>query len=114
MSSVEGVHQITRSAVAGHEVVRTDGVAFQPDTKEFCLQTVLHAVELLGQYLVQALCHEPAIAHTLDGQVLATVVHPDVHDAWIALCPTHGIGNPAATLGILNPEFADTLVGISQ
>ena len=114
MSGVEGVHQVARSAVAGHEVVRTDGVAFQPDAKEFCLQAVLHAVELLGQYLVQALCHEPAIAHTLDGQVLATVVHPDVHDARVALCPAHSIGNPTATLGMLDPEFADTLVGISQ
>ena len=46
--------------------------------------------------------------------VLATIVYPKVHDTWIALCFTHGIGNVTATLGVFNPEVTDAIVRIRQ
>ena len=41
-------------------------------------------------------------------------MNPDVHDTGIALGLTHGIGNAAATLGVLDPEVADALVGVRE
>ena len=41
-------------------------------------------------------------------------MHPDVHDTGIVLRLTHGIGNAAATLGVLNPKVTDALVGIGE
>ena len=39
-------------------------------------------------------------------------MYPDIHDTRVALELTHCVGDAAATLGVLNPEVADALVGI--
>ena len=41
-------------------------------------------------------------------------MNPDVHDAGVALCLAHGIGNTATALGVLYPEVANGLVGVRQ
>ena len=70
--------------------------------------------QLLGKNLVQALLENLTVAQALQREVLASVVNPYVHDAGIALRFSHGIGDDAAALRVLNPEVAYLLVGVGQ
>ena len=114
MPCIEGVHQFSRSTIAGNKVMRSDCVTFQTDTKKFCFQTVLHTVKFFSQYLIQALGHNLTITHPLNSQVLAAVMYPNIHDTRVALRLTHSIGYLTATLSMFNPKISDTLVGIGQ
>ena len=46
--------------------------------------------------------------------ILAAIVYPEVHDTGVALCLTHGVGDVAATFGVLYPELADALIGVRE
>ena len=41
-------------------------------------------------------------------------MHPDIHDTGVVLGLTHRIGNATATLGMINPEVANTFIWIRQ
>ena len=114
VAGVQGVHELAGGAVAGHEVVGAHGIALEADAEELRLQAGLHAREVLLEDLVQGLGEDLAVALALHGLVLGTVMDPDVHDAGVALGLAHGIGNAAATFGVLNPEITDALVGIGK
>ena len=70
--------------------------------------------KMIFENLVERFLEGVAIECVVYRYVLATIVNPEVHDTWVVLCLTHGIGDVAATLGVLNPERADALVGIRQ
>ena len=114
VAGVESVDGVVLGAVACEEVVRTYGVGFETDAEELGFETRLHVGQVFGEDFVEALFENLAVAIALYGEVLASVVNPDVHDTGVALCLTHGIGDAAAALGVLNPEVADGLVGIGQ
>ena len=112
MTCIEGVHHVVLCAVASVEVVGTYGVSFQTDTEELSLQARLHVWQLLCQNLIKRVFQDFAIATLFYGDILRTVVYPDVHDTWVVLELTHSVCNAAATLGVLNPELADSWVRI--
>ena len=112
MTCIESVHHVVLSAVASVEVVRTYGVSLQTDTEELSLQARLHVWQLLCQNLIKRVFQDLAIAALLYGDILGTIVYPDVHDTWVVLELTHGVCDTAATLGVLNPELADSWVRI--
>ena len=114
VAGVQRVHLLAGGAVGGVEVVRAYGVALQSDAEQFSLEAVLHAVELLFHDFVERGSKDFAIFLALHRHVLRTVVHPDVHDAGVALRLTHGVGDASAALRVLNPEVADALVGVRQ
>ena len=114
MAGIQSVHKLARGAIAGHKVVGTNGIALQADTEELGLEAGLHSGEILLQDLVQAFGKDLAVALALDGLVLAAVVHPDVHYTRVALRPAHRIGDAAAALCMLDPEFADGRIGVAQ
>ena len=114
MAGVQRVHLLARSAIGGVEVVRAHGVRFQADAEQLGLEAVLHAVELLFHDFVERGGKDFAILLALHGHVLRAVVHPDVHDAGVALRLTHGIGNSTATLRVLNPKVTNRLIRIRQ
>ena len=91
VASVEGVHHFTCSAITAHEVVAAHGVTLKSDTKQLGFETVLYAVQLLCHNLIQTFCKYLAVALALNGEILGTVVNPDVHDTWVVLCFTHCI-----------------------
>ena len=55
-----------------------------------------------------------AVFHAVHRDVLAAVVHPEVHDAGVALALSHLFGNGAAAAGVFNPEVADALVRVGE
>ena len=114
VTCVKRVHLLAGCAVGGVEVVAAHGVAFQTDTEQLGLEAVLHAVELLFHDFVERCSEDFTILLALYGHVLASVVYPDVHDTGVVLGLTHSVCNAAATLGVLNPEVADALVGVTQ
>jgi hypothetical protein len=65
-----------------------------------------------AQNLIKRVFQDLAIATLLYGDVLGTIMYPDVHDTWVVLELTHSVCNAAATLGVLNPELADSWVRI--
>ena len=50
----------------------------------------------------------------VDGNVLAAVVHPKVHDTRIVLGLADDISNLAAALRVLNPEITYALVRVGE
>ena len=114
MSRIERVHQFPCSTVAGHKVVRTNGIGLQPDAEELRFEAGLHVRQVFLQNLVEALGKDFAITFPLDRKVLRTVVNPDVHDGGVALLAAHIIGNTTATFGVLYPELADRGVGVAE
>ena len=114
VAGIQGVHQFAGGAVTGHEVVGAHGVALQTDTEELGFQAGFHAGKVFLQNLVQAFGKKLTVTLALHGLVFGAVVYPDVHDARVILGLAHGIGNPAAALGVLDPEFADGRVRVGQ
>ena len=94
--------------------MRADGVSLQSDTEELGFKAVLHVGKLLSEDVVKTVLENLAVAVFLHGEVFAAVMDPDVHDARVALCLTHSVGDAATALGMLNPEVSDLLVGIGQ
>ena len=114
MTGIDGVHLLAGSTVGGVEIMTAHGVALQSDTKQFGLEAVLYAIQLLLHNLIERGSQDFAVLLALYGHVLASIVYPDVHDTGIVLRLTHGVGDTTATLGVLNPEVADGLIGVRK
>ena len=114
MARIEGVDHLAGSAVTFKEVHGTDGVALETDAEKLGLDAALHAGKVLLEDLVQRLGEDLAVFLAVDGVILLAVMHPDVHDAGVALSLAHRVGYPAAAFGVLDPETADALVRIGQ
>jgi len=114
VTRVERVDDLARGAVAFVEVHRANSETLQTDAEELSLDARFHVGQWFGQNLVQRSGQNLAIAFAFHGDVLQAVVHPDVHDAWVALRLAHRVGDAAAAFGVLNPEIADFRVGIGQ
>ena len=112
MTCIEGVYHVVLSAVASVEVVGTYGVSLQTDTEELSLQARLHVWQLLCQDFIERVLQNLTVATLFNGDILRTVVYPDVHDTWVVLELTHSVCNAATTLGVFNPELADSWVRI--
>ena len=94
--------------------MRAYGEAFQPDAEYLTFDTVLHHGLLLLEDFVERLFQGIAVQGMVYAHVLAAVVNPQIHDTGVVLCFAHGVGNVAATLGVLHPELADRLVWVGQ
>ncbi len=94
--------------------MRTRGEALETDTEEFRFETGLHVGVVLGENLVQTFRQQFAVAFALDGQILAAIMDPDVHDARILLGLPHCIGDASAALCVFDPEIANALVRIGK
>ena len=114
VTSVERIHLLTGGAIGGVEIVRTHGIRLQSDAKQLRLEAVLHTVETLLHDFIERSSEDLAILLALHGHILRTIVHPDIHDARIALRLTHGIGNATTTLRVLNPKVTNRLIRIRQ
>ena len=114
VARVDGENLVVLCGIGRIEVVAADGEALQADAEHLALDAVLHHGLLLREDLVERLLEQTAVEGVVDGNIFAAVVHPEVHDAGVALSLTHGVGDVAAALGVLDPELADALVGIGQ
>ena len=94
--------------------MRSDGKALQTDTEDLTFETILHHGLFLLEDLIERLLEEMTVHHVVHTLVLTAVVYPKIHDTGVILCLAHGIGNVTATLGVLDPEIADSLIGIGQ
>ena len=101
-------------SICGIEVVGTYGEALQADTEQLALDAVFHILLVLCKNLVQGVLEQAAVQHMVHRDILATVVHPYIQDTGVALSLTHCVGDVTAALGVLDPEVADTLVGIGE
>ena len=102
------------SCISCVEVARSHSVAFESDAKHLRFKAILHIVVFLCKNLVERVLEQAAIEQAVNGDVLAAIVNPKVHDARVALTLTHLFSHGAATLGVLNPEVADALIGIGE
>ena len=114
MTCIKGIDDLTCSTIARVKVVRADGETLQSDAKEFGLDARFHVGQVFGQDFIQGFGQQLTVAFALHGEVFQAVVHPDVHDARVALCLAHGVGDVATAFGMLDPEGADGGVGVSQ
>ena len=114
MARVEGVDDLTRSTEARVEVVRADGETLQSDAEEFGLDAGFHVGQVFGQDFIQGFSQQLTVASAFYGEVFQAVVYPDVHDARVALCLAHGIGDATTAFGMLDPESADGWVGVGE
>ena len=114
VACVEGVDDLACSTIARVKVVRADGETFQSDAEEFGLNAGFHVGQVFGQDFIQRGSQQLTVAFAFHGEVFQSVVYPDVHDTWVALCLTHGIGDAATAFGMLDPEGADGGVWIGE
>ena len=84
----------------------------QSYAEDLALDAVLHIGLGLRKNLVQRVFQEAAVEIVVHGNVLASVVYPEVHNARIPLSLAHCVGYVAATLGMFNPEVAYALVRV--
>ena len=101
-------------SIANVEVVRAHGIAFQTDTENLRLDTILHVIVFFCKDFIQRVLQQSTIFHAVHGDVLATIMHPQVHDTRIVLTLTHLFGNGTTTLGVLNPKITDSFIRIRQ
>ena len=114
MSRVDGQNLVVFCCISRIEVVTSHCETLQSDAKHLTFDAILHHGLFLLEDLIQRLLEEVAVHSMVDAHILASVMHPEVHDAGVALCLTHRIGNVTTTFRVLNPEVADALVGICQ
>ena len=88
--------------------------AFETNTEHLTFDTVFHHRLLLREDVVERLLQKVAIHSMVNTYILASVVYPEVHDTWVALCFTHCISNVTATLSMLNPEITDVIIRIRK
>ena len=100
--------------IANIEIVRTYRIAFQTDTEYLRFDTVLHVLVFSSEDLVERILQQSTVLHAVHGDVLATVVYPQVHDTRVALALTHFFGNGTTMLGMFNPEITDAFIRIGQ
>ena len=92
--------------------MRTYCKALKSDSEHFSFNTVLHPFLLLCKDFIEGLLEGLAIEIVIYRYILASVMHPDVHDTWVVLSLTHCVCDVAAALCVLYPELADALVRI--
>ena len=114
VTGIQSNHLIARSTVTDIEVVRTYRVAFQADTEHLRFDTIFHILIFGSENLIQRIFQQRTIFHSVYSDILASVMHPKVHDTWIALCLTHFFCNYTTTFGMFNPELTDTFIRIRK
>lgn len=114
VAGVESDHHVVLGGIGGVEVIGAYSVALETDTEHLGLNTVLHPVILVLKDLIERILEELAIHVAVHGDVLGAVMHPGVHDTGILLSLADGLGNGTATLGVLDPEITDALVGVGE
>ena len=114
VASIKRNNLLILCCITNIEVIRTYGIAFETDTEYLRFDTILHVIIFSCENLVERILQQGTILHTVYGNILATVMHPQVHDTRIALTLTHFFGYGTTTLGMLNPEATDTFVRIRQ
>ena len=114
MACVERVNHIIFRAIACIKIVRSHGVCFQTYTKKLCFEAAFHVWKLFRKNVIEAFFQNFAVAITLYGIILASVMNPDIHNTGVVLILTHGIGYAATAFGMFNPEVANSLVGIRK
>ena len=114
MTGIDSLDYIVLGTISCIEIMRSDGKALQTDTEDLTFETILHHGLFLLEDLIERLLEEMTVHHVVHTLVLTAVVYPKVHDTGVILCLAHGIGNVTATLGVLDPEIADSLIGIGQ
>ncbi len=67
-----------------------------------------------AENLIKRIFQYRAIKHAVYGHLFLTVMHPEIHDTLVVELTAHLVGNSAATLGVLDPEISDALVGVTQ
>ncbi len=102
------------SGISCIEIVRTYSEALKTDTEDLTLDALLYVVIFLHENLIKRLLEQLAVHKMVDTLILATIVNPNVQDTGIVLSFTHSISDETATLCVLYPEFADSLVRIGQ
>ena len=63
---------------------------------------------------VERIFEKHTILHTVYSDILATIMHPKIHDAGISLAAPHFFGNGTTTFSMFDPKVTDTLVRMSQ
>ena len=63
---------------------------------------------------VERIFEKCTILHTVYSDILAAIMHPEIHDAGISLAAPHFLGNGTTTFSMFDPKITDTLVRISQ
>ena len=63
---------------------------------------------------IERIFEKRTILHTVYSDVLAAIMHPEIHDARVSLATSHFLGNGTTTFSMFDPEVTDTLVRISQ
>ena len=114
VAGVEGHDFIVLGAVCGIEVARSYGERFESDAEYFRFETVLHVVVLHGVDGVETIFEDGAIEHAVHGHFFLAVVHPKVEYTVVVELSAHFVGYGTATLCMLDPEVAYTLVGVTQ
>ncbi len=116
VTGVEAQHLLPRDRVAQVELVRADHVALRADAEQLAFDRVevVLRIELLGEDRVERFGQPLAGRLAVDGRVLVAVGDPDVGDARRAERLAHRRADLAAGDAVLDPEFADPLVGMCE
>ena len=114
VSHVERAHDSVLNGIAHIELVRADRIAFETHAEHLAFDGILHVRALHGEDLVQRILQQRAVQVAVDGQVLRSVVNPQVVAGLVAELLTHLVGDLAAADRMLDPEVADALVAVRQ
>ena len=114
MSRIDSDEFLMLHAISHTELIRTYRIAFQADAEHFRLQTILHIFILRSKNPVERVLKQFTIFHTINRNIFAAIVHPKVHDTGIPLPTSHFLCNGTTTLGMLDPEITNALIGVRQ
>ena len=114
MTGIECYDFLILCRIADVEVVRSYRIAFQTDTEHFRFDTILHVLIFGSEDLVERILQQGTVLHAIHGNVLATVVHPKIHDTRVALTLPHFFSHRTTTLGMFYPKASDTFVRMGQ
>lgn len=112
MAGIQGNHFVVLGTVANIEIIRTYCIAFPVRYRILLIRYSLSCSYILLRNLIQRVFQQSTVFHAVYSDVFAAIVYPQVHDTRIALGFTHLFGYGTTTFGVLNPEVADTFIGI--
>jgi len=112
MAHINAEHLLVADGIVHVELMRSYHKGLTTQAEQLCLQGIDHFFFgiLCGEYLIKGLLEDCTVAELVDCQVLGTIGNPSVQDTRALLFPPDPCCNSSATILMLYPELADSLV----